>query len=224
MVRKPNVLCKEHNRIRKTVAFLVKQLPCSLFTRVWVYLNCSGKRLTEQHLITSGSCGRQGHVKHALNARTTSEHPWSLLYTIERREQCFNCYCRLTKEKESIPFSKILFNNQRKNKQTTQTQHSSRQNHRKVRKTLEQGKEALQHGHKIIFTCKWDSTSWYVKISMSQGQLISQCLITLMSNKWDINTSPSITLLLSKTNLMFSPLQLLLLYRTAFPSGKTAEL
>lgn len=62
-----SVLDKEHNRIRKTVAFLVKQSSCSLFMKLRFYLSYLGKHLTEQQLVTSGRLGR---INQASSART----------------------------------------------------------------------------------------------------------------------------------------------------------
>lgn len=66
-VHMTSVLGKERNRIWKTVAFLVKQSPYSLFMKLRFYLSYLGKHLTEQELVTSG---RQGHINQASSART----------------------------------------------------------------------------------------------------------------------------------------------------------
>lgn len=81
-VHMTSILGKEHNRIWKTVAFLVKQSSCSLLTKLRFYLNYLGKHLTEQQLVTSG---RQGHINWAPSA-STDEVLSTLLCTMDKNQ------------------------------------------------------------------------------------------------------------------------------------------
>lgn len=86
-VHMTSVLCKEHNRIRETVAFLVEKSPCSLFMKLGLHLT-----IQESALQTS----RQSQVE-GMEHKNKRIRP-----QVQGKMNFFHLCCALLKEKSSV--------------------------------------------------------------------------------------------------------------------------